>query len=1028
MGDQRATVFVIDDDPSVREAVQDLVRTVGLEARLFATPREFLQTKRPDSPACVVLDVRLPEMSGLAFQQELVKTGVTLPVIFLTAHGDLSMGVRAMKAGAFEFMTKPFNDRELLGAIHTAIEHDRLRWRARAAELQERSAARTDREREIMGAIARRDLFGSLERAARVTLVSAPAGSGKTVLLRSWIEHAGLQERAAWLSIERDEHDIQKFWTEVLQALRCTIRGSLLVRALDPTPSFDGWAIVERLLADLAALDEQLWLVLNDLHELRSEEALRQLELLLLRAPKFLRFVILTRHDLRLGLHRLRLQGELTEIRGSDLRFTLEEARLLLDAAGVRLSDRGLELLVERTEGWAAGLRLAALSLARHPDPERFAADFSGSERTIAEYLLAEVLDRQSQDVRRLLLQTSLLERVSGPLADALTGGYDGERILQDLEDSNAFVVSLDSSRTWFRYHRLFADLLQLELRRTAATEIPKLHSTAATWYAAHGYLIDAIRHAQAAGDWKLATALLSDHYFTLKLDGQGATAQEILTRFPPHLVAADPELGALTAASELDRGSLDEAERHLARAVQTGQSLPEDRKGRFAVLLAILRLSLARQRGDLPAVINESERLLAAPESQPNQSPLSGDRRALAIISLGVAESNIGRHEDAQRHLKEGAALAQRIGRPYLQAYALAFMAPPAVMERPHRVAVETAMRAIELARRHGWGAEPMLVPAYQVVSVVRMWQGRWNEADEWLELASRAIRPEVDPGQGEVFYLIRGELELMRGRYAEALAALEAGERLAQMLAAARPLSVQSKSALMLTLLKLGEIERVEQRLAKLTAEEKRIGGGQLRLPLAALHFARGDARATRLTLAPLLDRTAQVYHNNWLVVAFLLEAIACAALGDPVSSTHALERALDLAEPDGVLSAFLLYPAAELLERHRGRRTAHAALISEILDRLTQADAQPARVQGRRLREPLSDSETRVLRYLPTNLSAPEIAEELHVSVHTVKTHLKHLYAKLSVHERSEAVKEARVIGLLAPSREGPTRASL
>lgn len=872
------------------------------------------------------------------------------------------------------------------------------------------------------GAVPRPALFGLLERASRVTVISAPAGSGKTVLLRSWIEETGLKERAAWLSIERDEHDPQKFWTGIVEALRGTTQGSKLLRPLDPAPSFNGWTTVEHVLQDLAALDEQLWLVINDLHELRSDEALRQLELMLLRAPKSLRFVMSTRHDLRLGLHRLRLEGELTEIRGSELRFSLEDARLLFDAAGVRLSERALALLVERTEGWAAGLRLAALSLARHPDPERFAADFSGSERTVAEYLLAEILDRQAEDVRRLLLRTSLLEQVSGALADALSGGSSGERILQDLEDSNAFVVSVDSARTWFRYHHLFADLLRLELRRTSAAEIPSLHGIAAAWYAGHGYPIEAIRHAQAGGDWKLATHLLVDHHFTLELNGQGRTAHELVKRFPQTLIAADPELAALVAASELDRGSLDDAERCVARAMQTASSVPEDRRGRFQVLLAIVRLSLARQRGDLPAVYNESARLLGAHDDQAGQLPLSEDHRALATISLGVAEANIGRHADANRHLEQGAALAQRIGRPYLQVYALAFMAAPAVMTRSHQVAVDTAARAIELVRRHGWSEEPVVVPAYLVTGVVRMWQGRWEEADEWLELGSRALRPELDPGQGEVFYLIRGELELIRGRYTEALAALEAGERVAGLLAAARPVSLQTKSARLLTLLKLGQTERMEQALGELTDEEKRIGGGQIRLPSAALQLARGNPQGASATLASVIDGTTPAYHNNWLVVALLLEAMARNALGDAVASARALERALDLAEPDGVLAPFLLYPAPELLERHRGRRTAHAALISEILDRLAQTAGRPARVEHARLREPLSETETRVLRYLPTNLSAPEIAEELHVSVHTVKTHMRHMYAKLSVHERRDAIRAARVLGLLAPSSRG------
>jgi len=216
--------------------------------------------------------------------------------------------------------------------------------------------------------------------------------------------------------------------------------------------------------------------VVDDAHELGTAEARRQLELLLMRAPPQLRFVLATRHDVRLGLHRLRLEGELTEIRADDLRFSLAEAGELFRAAGVELPDAAVMRLHERTEGWAAGLRLAALSLAGHPDPERFAAEFAGSERTVAEYLVAEVLDRQPEPVRRLLLRTSVLDRVNGELADALTGGSGGEGILQELEEANAFVVSLDAARSWFRYHRLFADLLQLRLRRTASAEVPALH------------------------------------------------------------------------------------------------------------------------------------------------------------------------------------------------------------------------------------------------------------------------------------------------------------------------------------------------------------------------------------------------------------------------------------------------------------------------------------------------------------------------------------------------------------------------
>jgi LuxR family maltose regulon positive regulatory protein len=363
--------------------------------------------------------------------------------------------------------------------------------------------------------VSRCALFARLAAAERVVQISAPAGSGKTVLMRSWIAEAGLSRHAAWVAVDSEERDPQEFWISVADALRGPAAGSALVRPLTAAPGLDGWAVVERLLKDLAPLEDRLWLVIDDADLLDSHEVLSQLELLLLRAPQELRFVLATRHDLRLGLHRLRLEGELTDIRTEDLRFSLAEARALFGATGVELPEEALARLHGRTEGWAAGLRLAALSLAGHPDPEQFAAEFSGTDRAVAEFLLAEVLDRQSEEVRRLLLRTSVLERVSGPLADVLTGSSGGERILQDLEQAGAFVVSLDAGRSWFRYHQLFADLLQLELRRTEPNERAALHRAAAGWLAEHGHPVEAVRQAQAAEDWGMAVRLLSDYCST---------------------------------------------------------------------------------------------------------------------------------------------------------------------------------------------------------------------------------------------------------------------------------------------------------------------------------------------------------------------------------------------------------------------------------------------------------------------------------------------------------------------------------
>ena len=526
------------------------------------------------------------------------------------------------------------------------------------------------------GTVARPGLFGRLGGPARVTVVSAPAGSGKTVLLRSWIAAAGLAGRAAWVAAGREERDPQRFWLSVAGALRATGPGAGLVRAVTGAPELDGWALAEGLLSDLAPLDERLWLVVDDVHEL-GPDALRQLELVLMRAPAGLRFVLAARHDVRLGLHRLRLEGGLAELRAGDLRFTVAEAGELFAAAGVELDEPALAVLHERTEGWVAGLRLAALALAGGADPGRFAAEFSGSERTVAEYLLAEVLDRQSEPVRRLLLRTSILERVSGELAGLLTGEEGGERVLQDLEAAGAFVVSLDAARSWFRYHQMFAGLLRLELRRTAPGEVTGLHAAAAGWLAARGFGVEAVRHAQAAQDWELAARLLAGHWPGLHLDGQAATVHELLAGFPPGLPAADAGLAVVAAADELAQGSLEAAERYLALAERQSASGPAGRGDYGRLLLGVVRLLLDRQRGNLPAVAAEARDLQAMAEVADAAQPgLGADLSALALISLGSTEFWATASQDAERYLDRGIALARQGGRPYLEFTGLAYQA----------------------------------------------------------------------------------------------------------------------------------------------------------------------------------------------------------------------------------------------------------------------------------------------------------------------------------------------------------------
>ena len=510
-------------------------------------------------------------------------------------------------------------------------------------------------------------------------MVSAAPGSGKTVLLRSWIGQSGATGRAGWVSASRGEGDPQPFWLSTLGALRQTEAGSALVQPLTAAPDLDGWAIVERLLGDLAPLAERLWLVVDDVHEL-DRESQRQLELLIMRAPPQLRFVLATRRDVRLGLHRLRLEGELAEIRDSDLRFTVAEAEALFDAAGIHLPAVGA--LVERTEGWAAGLRLAALSLVGHPDPVLLAEQFSGTERTVAEYLLAEVLDRQPEPVRRLLLRTSILDSVNGELADLLTGASGGEAVLRDLEAANAFVVAVDANRSWFRYHHLFADLLQLELRRAAPDEIVGLRHQAANWLAGHGRPVEAIQHAQAAREWELAARLLAEHWPGFHLDGQAATTHQLLATFPAEWRASDAELAVLSAADELTQGSLETAERYLAVADGAMAAVPDAQQAEAELLLGITRLLHARQRGNLPAVAEEAGRLQAIADGPEAARPgLGEDLRALAQITLGSAEFSAGQIDQAERHLERGVALARRIGRPYSGVHRLDLPGPNRVL-----------------------------------------------------------------------------------------------------------------------------------------------------------------------------------------------------------------------------------------------------------------------------------------------------------------------------------------------------------
>jgi LuxR family maltose regulon positive regulatory protein len=867
------------------------------------------------------------------------------------------------------------------------------------------------------GLIPRRDLFELLGAAGRVTMVSAPAGSGKTSLLRSWIADGDLEANTAWVCVGGEERDPQAFWLAVLESLRSTGAGSRVVREMTPAPDLDGWMILQQLLEDLGSLQDSVLLVIDDLHELGDTETLHQLELLLRTAPLELRFALLTRSDVRLGLHRLRLEESVTEIRQLDLRFTVEEARALLDAAEVELPEASVESLVANTEGWAAGLRLAALSLSRQPDPERFALAFSGRERTVAEYLLAEILEHQPDEVSRLLLLTSVLERVSGPLADHLLGTSGSERILSELEQAGAFVVALNGERSWFRYHRLFADLLVLELRRTAPEQLPGVHLAAAEWFAEHGYPVEAIRHAQAAQNWSLAAELLADNWFRLELDGRRPTAHELLAGFPAARIAADAELSVLAAADARGAGSVEDVERHLAVATRAASSVPEARRGRFQIALGMVRLLQARARNDVEAVIEEARRLLTPGETHDaTELGVSEDLRAVALMDVGIAEIWAGRLDEGERHLDQALVEARRIGRPLLELQAQSHWAVAGLFRSPG-LADKRARPAIELARKHGWEDRAPAAGAYLSLARLNLWRGQLDDVEPWLEHAERALHADGEPAPALMLYESRGVLEFTHGRHEEAMTAIRAAERMEELLGSANWLVRGSRSHRIRMLIGLGETERAERALAALDCDE--LDRSETRIAVAGLRLAQDDPGAAAAVLGPIVDGSAPVPNAGWEIHAQLQQAIASDALRDPGATSRALERALELAEADRLLLPFLLAPIAELLEDHLELHTAHSGLISEIVAVL--AGRTPAVRPGdvEPLADPLSESELRLLRYLPTSLQGPEIAAELFVSVNTIRTHMRHVYAKLGVHRRVDAVERARELGLLPPS---------
>jgi LuxR family transcriptional regulator, maltose regulon positive regulatory protein len=439
-----------------------------------------------------------------------------------------------------------------------------------------------------------------------------------------------------------------------------------------------------------------------------------------------------------------------------------------------------------------------------------------------------------------------------------------------------------------------------------------------------------------------------------------------------------------------------------------------------------MVRLLLARQRGNLPAAAEEAQRLRLIADA-PDTAPvgLGEELHELALVNLGITEYWAGRLAEAEPHLDQGITLARRIGRPYLEFLCLAHSTSIAsVRSSPYALAEERARQTIELARRHGWTDEAAVGIAYIALAAGEILRRQFEEAADWVRRAEGTLRAEAEPMTAIAILHVRALLELARGRDLEVLATFEAAERLSRLLDAPDWPLMRTRALRLHALVRLGELGRAEQDIAEIG--EPGQNSGDLRMAVAALRIAQDDPHAATVALAPVLSGAAPVPPATWLSLAWLLEVIARDALGDPAAARDALRRALEIAAPDGVLVTFLFHPPArELFDRYAPDQGDQAALAAEIRSQLPAEPklgapgGSPRLADSVRLVDPLSKSEIRVLRYLPTNLSMPEIARELSLSVHTVRTHVRHLFAKLGVHGRTEAVARARALGLLAPS---------
>jgi len=850
------------------------------------------------------------------------------------------------------------------------------------------------------------------------TLVCAPAGSGKTALVASWLERRAVAWPAAWLSLDRGDDDRRRFWAAVLDALARADPGDERLAALRVPPEGAAFEpvftdVVER----LAARSRPLVLVLDDVHELTDARLTADLTALLRHAPASLRLVLVTRSEPPFGLERLRVSGRLSEVRAPELAFDAEEARALLDAWGARVDAADAHELWRRADGWAAGLVLAALALRRCEDPAAFVAGFGGDDRAVADFLRTELLAGHDADVRRFMARTAVARELPAALAVELGERPDAPDLLDALTRGNAPVERLDDGAggRW-RYGRLFADLLRSELARTDPGELAALHLRAARWHDGDGSPREAVRHALAADDTELAARTLAGAWLRLLVDGETALLAAAARTLPARLHRRWPEVALAAAATAAQRGEARAAATLLARAEASADLLAPPRAAAFVRGRATVELLLGRAVGELPRTARAAAALTAAGRAgrQGAEGRLDDDLRVLALAQLGATELWLGELAGAEQRLEAASAAASERGLDAVTLLARAHLALHAAFGGRLVRAAEVARDALALAERRGWpDAQPATTARAVLAGVLIHWE-RVGDAERVLSRAERAVRElGAEPPLRALVALERISLLSAEGAWDPAIALLRAAEAELEGWPLHPPLRARFAAEEALLRAARGEREAAGALLERACATEQRPEHAGA---LARLRLAAGQPAQASAAVAPWLED--DLLPPPVAVDLWVTEALARDGLDDGEGAVGALERALGHAEPDGFRHELLAHAPAvrELLRRTIRAGTAHRSFAGELLEELERDGARPLP-----LAEPLSEREEAVLRCLPTMMSNREIAGELYVSVNTVKTHLKHIYRKLDATDRRSAVRRARQLRLLAPERE-------